>query len=129
MAPEGSSTDCSEIPEPELGCGSTVYVRFEFNSAELRPESDPVLGDLFEGLTEDARGQITIEGHTSSEGTEEYNQSLSERRARTVVDDLIRRGLDAARLVAVGKGELEPIASNRDEVGRALNRRVSVHCS
>ena len=49
-------------------------------------------------------------------------------RAQFVVDDLVRRGLDAARIQPVGKGELQPIASNRDEAGRSLNRRVEVEC-
>ncbi len=127
-APEGSTTNCSDIPEPELGCGSTVYVQFEYNSAKLRPESDPVLSDLLEGLQASSEGSIVIEGHTSSEGSEEYNQKLSERRAQSVVDDLVRRGIDAGRIRAVGKGELEPIASNKDEAGRSLNRRVTVAC-
>jgi len=128
-APEGSTTDCSEIPEPELGCGSTVYVRFEFDSADLRPESDPVLSDLHAGLSGAEEASIVIEGHTSSEGSEGYNQGLSERRAQAVVDDLVRRGLDSARISATGKGENEPIASNKDELGRSLNRRVEVECS
>ena len=125
--PQGSTTDCSEIPQPELGCGSTVYLQFEYNSAQLRLESDPILGDLFEGLAS-GNTPVVIEGHTSSEGSQEYNQDLSEQRAQSVVDDLVRRGLDAGRITAVGKGELEPIASNRDEVGRSLNRRVTVAC-
>ena len=121
-------TACSDIPEPELGCGSTVYVQFEFDSAALRRESEPVLSDLFEGLRGSADKTIVIEGHTSSEGSEQYNQELSARRAQSVVGDLVRRGIDAARITAVGKGELEPIASNNDEAGRSLNRRVDVEC-
>lgn len=126
-APAGSTTQCSDVPEPELGCGSTVYVQFEFDSAELRPESEPILSDLFAGLMA-SEGAIVIEGHTSSEGSEAYNQGLSERRAQSVVDDLIRRGLDASRIRATGKGEGEPIATNADEAGRSLNRRVEVEC-
>ena len=128
-APEGSATDCSDIPQPELGCGSTVYVQFEFNSAQLRGESDPILSDLFEGLQAASQATIVIEGHTSSEGSDDYNQQLSERRAQSVVDDLVRRGLAPGRIRAVGKGEAEPIASNKNEAGRSLNRRVSVTCS
>ncbi len=128
VAPEGSATECSDVPEPELGCGSTVYVQFEFDSAALRPESAPVISDLFDGLKATTDVSITIEGHTSSEGSEAYNQGLSERRAQAVVDALVRRGIDAARITAAGRGELAPIASNRDENGRALNRRVEVVC-
>ena len=71
---------------------------------------------------------VLIEGHTSSEGGTTYNQRLSERRAQAVVADLIQRGIAASRLSALGIGEARPIASNNDENGRSLNRRVEVHC-
>ena len=63
------------------------------------------------------------------QGSDNYNLDLSKRRAQSVVDNLVRRGLDAGRISAVGKGEKEPIASNKDEAGRSLNRRVSVTCN
>jgi outer membrane protein OmpA-like peptidoglycan-associated protein len=66
-------------------------------------------------------GAILIEGHTSSEGTETYNQNLSERRAQAVVAALAARGRDVARLSAAGLGDA-------DESGRSLNRRVEIHC-
>ncbi len=128
-APSGTVTKCSDIPQPELGCGSTVYVQFEYDSAKLRPESDPVLSDLFDCLKGVSDATIEIEGHTSSEGSDNYNLDLSKRRAQSVVDNLVRRGLDAGRISAVGKGEKEPIASNKDEAGRSLNRRVSATCN
>jgi outer membrane protein OmpA-like peptidoglycan-associated protein len=128
VAQEGTTTDCSDIPNPELGCGSTIYVQFEFDSAELRAESEPILSDLFDGLQASVGGTIVIEGHTSSEGSEQYNRDLSARRGQAVVDDLVRRGIGPARIRAVGKGELEPIATNKDEAGRSLNRRVEVEC-
>ena len=127
VAASGSATDCSDVPEPVIGCGSTVYVQFEFNSAELRPESEPVLSDLHDGLQTVAT-EVVIEGHTSNEGSTEYNQDLSERRAGSVVEALVGRGLDRARISALGKGEIEPIASNDTELGRSLNRRVAVRC-
>ena len=128
-APEGTTTDCSEVPEPVLGCGSIIHgINFDFDSATIRPDSEPVLAKLFDGLQADADATIVIEGHTSSEGSDTYNQTLSERRAQSVVDDLVRRGLDAGRITAAGKGEAESIASNADESGRSLNRRVEVEC-
>ena len=128
-APEGTATDCSEIPPPELGCGSIIHgINFDFDSAQIRPDSEPVLQDLFEGLQADPSASIIIEGHTSSEGSDAYNRGLSERRARSVVEDLVRRGIDASRIRPVGKGEAEPIARNDDESGRSLNRRVEVEC-
>ena len=94
---------------PVLGYGSIIHgIAFGFDSAEIRAESAGVLEELFRGL-QARSATILIEGHTSSEGTEEYNQGLSERRAQAVVADLVRRGL--------GK-----------ENGRSLNRRVEVKC-
>jgi outer membrane protein OmpA-like peptidoglycan-associated protein len=130
VAPAGTVTDCSEREVARLGCGSIIHgITFGFDSAEIEPASEPVLADLFAGLEENAGLTIVVEGHTSSEGTQAYNQSLSERRARAVVDDLIARGIDRQRIRAVGKGESEPIAGNDDEAGRSLNRRVEIECA
>lgn len=120
---------CSDPVEPVLGCGSVIHgINFDFDSAAIRPESLQVIDALFEGLQNEAAGSIVIEGHTSSEGSEGYNQSLSEQRAAAVRDELIGRGIEAPRIGATGIGELRPIASNDDESGRSLNRRVEVHC-
>jgi outer membrane protein OmpA-like peptidoglycan-associated protein len=123
-----TSLTCREPAPPALGCGSIIHgIRFAYDSAEITRDSDEVLAKLYDGLRNEA-GSIAIEGHTSSEGTDAYNQGLSERRARAVVAALQARGLAAARLSAVGLGETRPIASNDDESGRSLNRRVEVHC-
>ncbi len=128
-APSGTTTACSEIPPPTLGCGSVIQgIGFDFNSANLRSDSAPILTQLYDGLQADTDTGIVIVGHTSSEGSTEYNQQLSERRAQSVVDDLVRRGIDAGRIRALGKGETSPIASNDDESGRSMNRRVEVEC-
>ncbi len=70
-----------------------------------------------------------IKGHTDSKGTEEYNQKLSDRRARVVFDYLPARGVDPAHLSSIGHGEMKPIALNEidgkdNPGGRQLNRRV-----
>ena len=83
---------------------------------------------LHDGLRNDASTAVVLEGHTSSEGTDAYNLALSQRRAQAVVADLVRRGIPSARLSAAGIGEARPIATNDDESGRSLNRRVEVHC-
>jgi outer membrane protein OmpA-like peptidoglycan-associated protein len=112
-----------------LGCGSIVHgIQFKYDSSEIEPASDAVLEQLYEGLRAGDSAAITIEGHTSDEGTDAYNQSLSERRAAAVRADLIRRGLPAARLRTSGAGEARPIADNQDEGGRSINRRVEIHC-
>ncbi len=123
------SVDCGDPPPPTLGCGSIIQgIAFAFDSAEIRSESDAVLGALHDGLRGDPSPRVVIEGHTSSEGAADYNQRLSERRAQAVVADLVRRGLPAQRVVGFGIGEVRPIASNNDESGRSLNRRVEVKC-
>ncbi len=88
-----------------------------------------MLAALHDGLKNDASTTIMIEGHTSSEGSGTYNRELAQRRADAVREDLVRRGLVAERLGASGIGEARPIASNNDESGRSLNRRVEIHCS
>lgn len=128
-APAGRGPQCPSPPPVVLGCGSVIHgINFDFDSATIRPESEPVLAKLFEGLRNVPTESIAIEGHTSSEGSDAYNLGLSERRAQAVVADLVRRGIQASRLAAVGVGEKQPIASNNDESGRSLNRRVEIKC-
>jgi OmpA-OmpF porin, OOP family len=128
-APAGTSSECGQPAPPALGCGSVVHgITFAFDSAEIRPQSAPVLEELFRGLQASPSGRVLIEGHTSSEGTDDYNQRLSERRAQAVVADLVRRGMAKDRPSAAGIGERRPIAPNNDESGRSLNRRVEVKC-
>lgn len=130
VAPVGTETGCSEPGETTLGCGSIVYgIQFDYDSAQIRTESEQVLAELYRGLAESSVVSILIEGHTSAEGSQSYNQQLSERRARAVVESLVSLGLDPGRVSAAGRGESEPIATNDDEAGRVLNRRVKVVCS
>jgi hypothetical protein len=124
-----STARCPEPPPPALGCGAVIHgISFGFDSADILPASEPVLAMLYDGLRNDKSASILIEGHTSSEGTDTYNRGLSLRRAGAVVSDLVKRGIAAARLSASGAGESSPMASNADETGRAMNRRVEVRC-
>jgi outer membrane protein OmpA-like peptidoglycan-associated protein len=128
-APVGTRVDCGDPTPPALGCGSIIHsIAFAFDSAEILPASAAVLDELFKGLRGDSSTRIAIESHTSSEGTKDYNERLSQRRAQAVVADLVRRGLPSQRPTAVGIGERRPIATNNDESGRSLNRRVEVKC-
>jgi len=124
----GTSPTCPQ-PPPPLGCGAVIHgITFDFDSAALRADSVPILASLYDGLRADKSATVVIEGHTSDEGTDDYNLRLSQRRAQAVVDDLSTRGIVKSRLQAVGIGEARPMLSNADESGRALNRRVEVHC-
>lgn len=126
----GAGAPCPDTAGPALGCGSVIHgIRFDFDAAALRPESAPLLAALADGLKAQAGQRVRIEGHTSSEGSAGHNMDLSRRRAQAVVADLVRRGLDAARLSAEGLGPSRPVAPNEDESGRSLNRRVEVHCA
>jgi OOP family OmpA-OmpF porin len=121
---------CLAPEPPKLGCGAIVHgIGFDFDSDRIRPGSQPLIGDLYAGLS--AAGDVTISiiGHSSSEGAADYNRDLSLRRAQSVVAALVALGLDADRISADGLGEDAPIASNDDEAGRSLNRRVEVRCA
>jgi OOP family OmpA-OmpF porin len=127
--PEVTAADCPEPPSEPSFCGLAVYVNFDVNSAVIRPESEQILADLYDGLVAAGAEQVSIEGHTSTEGTEEFNLDLSKRRAQSVVDDLVGRGFDPERISAVGKGESEPLLRpDNDESSRELNRRVEIKC-
>jgi outer membrane protein OmpA-like peptidoglycan-associated protein len=101
-------------------------VLFEFDSARLKPESDPLLQQMLATLQADPDASVEIVGHTDAVGTDAYNLGLSQRRAQAVVHWLVAHGIAPERLVAVGKGEAEPIADNGAALGRSQNRRVEI---
>ncbi len=120
---------CAASGSAAPGCGDVIHgIQFAFDSDRILDSSAGVLDALADGLR-DGEGVVTIEGHTSSEGAEDYNLDLSRRRAQAVVTALGARGIDASRLQASGRGEAEPMADESTEIGRALNRRVEVHCA
>lgn len=99
-------------------------IYFETNSATLLPDSYPALDELVEYLQRNENQQLSITGHTDSIGSVKDNLSLSEKRAASVAAYLIRKGISLVRISSSGKGEAEPIESNKYEEGRAKNRRV-----
>ncbi|MCA9646066.1 MAG: OmpA family protein, partial [Myxococcales bacterium] len=102
---------------------------FPLDAAEPTPASAPALDQIARWLADHPDIHLVrVEGHADAFGPSAYNYALSLRRAEAVVADLTRRGLPAGRISAVGRGEASPIASNADETGRSLNRRVEVHC-
>jgi outer membrane protein OmpA-like peptidoglycan-associated protein len=84
------------------------------------------LEDVAGVLDEYDKTAVVIQGHTDATGSEEHNQQLSERRATSVRNYLVGRGVDEDRLSAVGFGEGYPVASNDSESGRQQNRRVDI---
>lgn len=101
-------------------------IYFDTDKATLRPESEGTLRQVQGVLEADPALRLVIAGHTDSEGSDDYNRGLSERRAAAVVRWLVDEGIEAGRLEARGLGESEPVADNRTAEGRALNRRVEL---
>ncbi|HEX7089186.1 MAG TPA: OmpA family protein [Longimicrobiales bacterium] len=101
-------------------------ILFDFDSDALRPEARTNLANLARSLQEFDKTSVLLVGHTDAVGSESYNQGLSERRASAAANFLISQGVARDRIAAVGRGELEPVASNDDEYGRQQNRRVEV---
>ncbi|MEO6104182.1 MAG: OmpA family protein [Pseudoxanthomonas sp.] len=109
-----------------LGRARLDGINFDFSSAKLRAESEPLLKQVASLLNAHPDWQITLEGHTDSVGGAAYNRTLSEQRAAAVVAYLVSQGIAAERLQAVGFGMDQPVASNDGEAGRAQNRRVEI---
>ena len=101
-------------------------ITFATNSSDLSPAFFDVLNSVSKVLAEYDKTVVEVAGHTDSTGTEEYNQSLSERRATSVSTYLQGQGVMAQRLITVGMGELRPVADNGTPDGRQANRRVEI---
>ena len=99
-------------------------VNFAFDSAKLTPQSQVILDEHVGVLKKERNITVEIAGHTDGSGPEDYNQGLSERRAKSVMEYLISNGIPTENLRAVGYGESNAIASNITREGRAANRRV-----
>jgi outer membrane protein OmpA-like peptidoglycan-associated protein len=107
--------------------GSKIVLKnifFEFNKATLKPESIPELERLVKLLNDVPTLKIEISGHTDNIGSQLYNEELSEKRAKAVVDYLVAKDIEPQRLTSKGYGFSQPIASNDTEEGRAMNRRT-----
>lgn len=99
---------------------------FDFDKYALKPEGKAKLDDLIGKMAGMNLEVIIAVGHTDWIGTEQYNQKLSERRANAVKEYLVSKGVEKNRVYTEGKGELQPIASNKTAEGRAKNRRVEI---
>ncbi|TXF74994.1 OmpA family protein [Chryseobacterium sp.] len=99
-------------------------VNFAFDSSNLTQTAKTNLDKLAQVLINNPDTDINIYGHTDSKGTDEYNLSLSDRRAAAVKTYLISKGVASSRMITMGMGEKEPVASNDTDAGRAENRRV-----
>ena len=116
-----------EAQQTERGLLVTLGdVLFAFNKAELSAQAAPRLDKLASFLKQFPDRKLLIEGYTDSVGSDSYNQDLSERRAQSVRDALVQRGVDTSRITARGYGKAHPVADNASPEGRAMNRRVEI---
>ena len=121
---DGVTADEIERDILDTGLFRTTAVYFEFAQADLLPASERTLATLADVLRRNPDVRLEVGGHTDAVGSDETNDRLSVRRAASVRSFLVAAGVDPARLTSAGYGERRPIASNGDEAGRALNRRV-----
>jgi outer membrane protein OmpA-like peptidoglycan-associated protein len=101
-------------------------ILFDVNSSTLRSAAESNLRALVASLEEYEGTDVLVVGHTDSTGEAEYNQGLSERRADSARNFLVGAGLESNRVTAMGRGEIEPVASNDTLSGRQDNRRVEI---
>ncbi|MHA2612169.1 MAG: OmpA family protein [bacterium JZ-2024 1] len=102
-------------------------IYFDFDKADIKPESEPALKEIAKFLRENPQVKLYVVGHTDNVGNFEYNMELSRRRAEAVVKELTEKyGIAKERLKAYGVGPLAPVASNETEEGRGKNRRVEL---
>ena len=103
-----------------------VYINFETGKADISPDSKAIIDEIAQVLDDEPDLKLRIEGHTDNVGADQANMTLSEGRARAVAKALVQKGIEAGRLVPIGKGETQPIGDNATEEGRAQNRRVNL---
>jgi OOP family OmpA-OmpF porin len=111
----------------ETGRVAVYGIYFDTDKSEIKPASEPALTEIVTMLKNDAALKLFVVGHTDSIGQFAHNVRLSQDRAAAVVKSLVgRHGIDTARLVPFGCGPTAPVASNKNEDGRAKNRRVEL---
>lgn len=101
-------------------------ILFDFDKASLRADSEPTLAEIATLLKESPELKILVVGHTDATGSFDYNRTLSQKRAESVVENLTSKGIDRQRLFPVGVSFASPVATNTTEDGKAKNRRVEL---
>ena len=99
---------------------------FDFDKSVLRPDGKKAIDDALAKLRGVDLEMVIATGHTDSIGTPQYNQRLSERRAASVKAYLVSKGIPASKITTIGKGESQPVATNKTSEGRQKNRRVDI---
>ncbi len=124
VAEEVKEVVVEETQAPALSHIHTFNVEFPSDSAVVDPAYYPEIQDFAKYMEQNPEKTAVINGHTDSTGSAAYNQKLSEKRAVSVKNEIVKQGISAERLEAKGYGEEKPIASNKTREGRQKNRRV-----
>jgi OmpA-OmpF porin, OOP family len=101
-----------------------VIVNFSYADSKIKTKQE--IAELKEFINAHENSTVLISGHTDSQGSDVYNQQLSESRAETVMGILVRKGIKATKITTRGKGKTAPLASNYTREGRKQNRRVVI---
>lgn len=111
----------------ETGSISIYGIYFDFDKADIKPESADAIAEIAKLLNDNPNLNLFIVGHTDNKGNLDYNLDLSRKRAKAVVNELVsNHGINSSRITPKGLGFLAPVATNRNEEGRANNRRVEL---
>ena len=103
-----------------------LYINFDTGKSIIKPESKAIIDQIVEMLKTNPDLKIGVEGHTDNIGTPASNKTLSEARAKSVVSEIVSKGIAVERLSPAGYGQDKPIGDNNTEEGRAKNRRVEL---
>ncbi len=123
---KASSEDIAEALKEDGRVAISAGILFDTDSAKLTPNAEDVVGRIAKVMKEHPDLKVAVVGNTDDTGDFNYNLQLSERRAKAFVDALVKHGVAANRLAAVGVGPLTPVVSNDTPEGRAQNRRVEL---
>lgn len=118
--------DLSMVPLVKGNTATINNLFFDLGKATLKPESEPELKRILQVMKENTALVIEISGHTDNTGSDEINNKLSLERANAVKENLLKGGIDQARIKTKGYGKSKPKADNATEEGRQINRRVEI---
>ncbi len=124
-----SKDKCPNTPKGAIvdrdGCWAFHGVLFDFDKADIKPGYENLFNNAVKVMKSNPTLTVEIQGHTDSKGSDKYNLKLSQRRAESVKQYMISRGVEGSRMTTKGFGESKPIATNETEFGRMHNRRVT----
>jgi outer membrane protein OmpA-like peptidoglycan-associated protein len=123
---QSGAINIARVDQNNLLITMTAQTAFDFDSTSIKPGFQSTMDKIANVLVRYGKTHLTVIGHTDNVGTNQYNQTLSERRSGAVADYLRSKGVIPQRLVSMGQGENSPRANNVTEEGRRLNRRVEI---